>query len=166
MGVVVAGAISSPLIDRFHNYKVWIVVSLGLTSVSTAVLNLTFSLFKLSFIPVAVFSCISGFTSFGLIAIVEATIEITYPVPEATVMGLLFSGLNLMGVVFIFLFQLFKTKSGNLIISAWVIVGTYVISTVLMLIFNPNYKRYKKHTQNNQKKNAQKKKNKKKQVGV
>lgn len=53
-----------------------------------------------------------GLAGGGIPAILEAAIEVAYPIPEATVMGVLFLGLNLFSAFFILILGEVLGKNG------------------------------------------------------
>lgn len=54
-----------------------------------------------------------GLAGGGIPAILEAAVEVAYPIPEATVMGVLFLGLNLFSALFILVLGTVHSKDGT-----------------------------------------------------
>ncbi len=84
---------------------------------------------------------VMGMSGGGIPAILESSVEATYPVPEATTMGLLFLGLNVFSIVLTLLLGALRAPDGNMALSMWVLVVMSVAAIVGLLFFREEYRR-------------------------
>lgn len=149
----IAGGIFGGLfIDRWRVYKQFIIVSMAASAV-----GLTIFAFLLHVLPgkdfgvMAVAIGVMGFTACSLPAILEATIETIYPIPEATALGFLFLGLNVFGAGL----TLGMTEEIDVVPQAGGFVALLstvffiLISVAMVFKFKPEYRRlaYEKDVQ-------------------
>ncbi|PRP79107.1 feline leukemia virus subgroup C receptor-related protein 2-like isoform 2 [Planoprotostelium fungivorum] len=137
---VLGGAVGGPLVDRTHAFKIVILISLliitGSLLVFTAVLETIHSVIILGVIFV-----VAGFGTAGMPALLEATVEIIYPVPEATAMGLLFFGLNVMSFFLSIIIIKLKMETSLFRLPLLLCTGICAIGCVLVLFLKPQYNR-------------------------
>jgi len=146
---VAGGALGGPLVDRTHAFKAVILGSLGLITVSLLIFTIVLeavpnNIHLLWFIVV-----IAGLGTAGMPALLEATVEIIYPVPEATAMGLLFFGLNVMSFFQSILIIKLQQPESKFRLPLLLSVGICVLGCVMVLFFKPKYNRilYEKQEQ-------------------
>lgn len=113
-GSIVGGALGGPIVDRTHAYKPFMVSafidgtnrhglqvgSLTFILLGCLVFTLTLQFAKHNLWLLSIIIGFVGLGAAGIPAILEATVETIYPVPEATAMGILFLGLNVTAIVF------------------------------------------------------------------
>ena len=157
VGTAIVGAgVASPLVDWTHAYKTFMVGTIF--AVAAAMLGFTLLLYfsPREFVAVYLVGGAMGLGASGIPAIIEAAIECTFPVPEGTVMGLLFLGFNVTSIVFTYAIShiTFETSSmasaeidtryiwSLLTHSAnWVVFASYAIACVFAVLFKPDYRR-------------------------
>jgi len=108
---------------------------------------LAFSLF-LKFLPNFYVLCVTmgfmGMAASGVPAMLEAGIETTYPLPEATAMGMLFFGLNISALLITFAMErLQNSVTHDMFVSLWGAVGLTMFSACMTCFFKEDYKRLK-----------------------
>eukprot|EP01114_Cavostelium_apophysatum_P012628 TRINITY_DN2875_c0_g1_i1.p1 TRINITY_DN2875_c0_g1~~TRINITY_DN2875_c0_g1_i1.p1 ORF type:complete len:474 (-),score=92.37 TRINITY_DN2875_c0_g1_i1:38-1459(-) len=139
---IVGGMLSGPILDYTHAYKPFIMANLGLLTAGIVWFTLTLEFAKHHLILLCVIIAFIGLGAAGVPAILEATVETTYPIPEATSMGILFLGLNIMGIVFVVgMSKLKNPKTGSMIGSLYLAIGLMVVACICLLFFKPEYKR-------------------------
>jgi len=139
---IFGGAVGGPIIDKTHGYKAIMFGSIVLFTIAIAVFAVLLQFMQKNLVALSVVIAFIGLGSCGMPAILEATIETTYPVPEATAMGFMFLGLNITGILFtVIMVKLKNPKTGSMVPSLIGAVVLCVIACVCIVAFKKDYKR-------------------------
>jgi len=139
---IVGGVMGGIFIDKTHAYKLFMVGTLSFATIGIVWFTLTLIFVPKNMVLLCVIIAFIGLGASGVPAILEATIETVYPVPEATAMGILFLGLNITAIVFtLSMSKLQNPKTGSMINSLWCTVGLCTVGLVFAVLFKGNYQR-------------------------
>lgn len=136
---IVWAGIASILVDRTHAYKVFVVTNMGLLVLAMAAFTAVLIWFPSHFIFVVLAGGSMGLGASGIPAIIETAIECTYPMPEGTVMGLLFLGFNITSIAFTEAMNVLLKK--NRLGANYMVLGFYAISFLCVIFLKPDYRR-------------------------
>lgn len=137
-----SAAIGGPIMDKFHCYR--LVLKASFVMAFCALVFICYIVSHGSFVLLIVAFGLMGFFTLPLLpAVIENAVEATYPIPEESSAGLLFSAGNILGIGFtVLLSQLVKKSSDSFLNPAsGFMMGTIALSVVLVLPYNGQYKR-------------------------
>eukprot|EP01117_Protostelium_nocturnum_P014111 TRINITY_DN5327_c0_g1_i2.p1 TRINITY_DN5327_c0_g1~~TRINITY_DN5327_c0_g1_i2.p1 ORF type:complete len:522 (-),score=94.68 TRINITY_DN5327_c0_g1_i2:70-1635(-) len=137
---VFGGILGGPIVDKTHAFKS--VILTGLCLITSSLLAFTFALeFQHEMWILYIIVCVAGLGIVAMPAILEAAVEVIYPVPEATAMGILFFGLNVMSFFQSILIGLLKSDRFKYRIPLLSSVGICALTCIMVFFFKPKYER-------------------------